>query len=108
MTKAIGRPKGSKNRSTILREEMQEQALTLFRDGAEKAVMNIMGKIHEGDLETSKWFVDKILSKAPTKSDAEEGGQSDEPFTVNINIVPSANHGEALEGEVVDVQVESN
>lgn len=70
-----GRPKGSKNRITLLKQEMEEG----FRDGSQAKVASILNKVldmaMDGNVQAMKWVWDAHISKASHSEDKTAGAK---------------------------------
>lgn len=68
-----GRPKGSKNKTTLIRKEMEISALEELQKDSVKVLQKAVELALEGDTSMIKLVSDKILPNA--KVDTEKGGQ---------------------------------
>ena len=93
-----GRPKGSKNRSTILQEAIRGNfERSLKRNFAD--IMKVMiEKAKEGDVQMIKLLMDKVL---PNAQNEREQKVSDFGIQIVINDMKSI-ESKPIEGEIVD------
>jgi hypothetical protein len=80
-----GRPKGVKNKSTLLREAMAQGFDVMVKRDFKKVVSAVMTKAIEGDLQAAKLILDRIVpvSKAVDSESVKKKGDG---LSVTINI----------------------
>lgn len=96
-----GRPKGSKNKSTILREAMENKTDRMLSREVPKVLKVVIAAAIKGDMSAAKM----ILDRAVPVIKAGEGGDGGLQGGINITITNlTADHGKTetvIEGEVV-------
>lgn len=104
-----GRPKGSKNKLTLLKEMVLQNAETMVLEDFEKIVAATLKLAKEGDSTCLKIIWDRII---PSKRAVDERGDGKEDkLNISISIegmsVTSVG-GEAVDGEFTEVVVEED
>jgi hypothetical protein len=97
-----GRPKGSKNKSTILREAMESKTDRMLSREVPKVLKVVIDAAIKGDMSAAKM----ILDRAVPVIKAGDGNESALGGGINITIKNlTADHGKTetvIEGEVID------
>lgn len=107
--KKAGRPKGSKNVITVLKEAEMKRLMSMatshMMEHLPKLVKSLVDKANDGDMQAMKMVLDRII---PTRKAVERVGLTERP-SVQINIstgaLPTGPFGhiqEVIDGEVVD------
>jgi len=95
-----GRPKGSKNKSTILREAMQAKCEGMLTSEVPKVLEVVLDAAKGGDLQAAKMILDRAIPVHKATDGAKEGkGQ----ITIQIEDLRDPYAGER---KAIDVQVE--
>ena len=97
-----GRPKGSKNKSTILREAMENKTDRMLSREVPRVLKVVIDAAIKGDMSAAKMILDRAV---PVKK---AGDGTDQAFAGGINITiknltaDSMNTETVIEGEVID------
>ena len=96
-----GRPKGAKNKETLLQEVLVTNSTNLMVKSLEKIVKAVIEKANEGDLAAAKMILDRII---PTKKAQDiNAANGDGKFIVNVNVEPmSGSVGTTIEATRID------
>ena len=101
----MGRPKGSKNKSTILRESAIERCLKQASDiavaSAAEVVQAMVDKARKGDTAAAKLILDRII---PARRSVDEMTEKNPVISINIT-ASEVQHGQTFNqrtGETVD------
>ena len=100
-----GRPKGSKNKATLLREGEIEKALKLCEGHAAleapKIVMAMAEKAKQGDVAAAKLILDRVM---PAKRQVDDRNANISGITINITSTKGLQDGNhPIEGEAVEL-----
>jgi hypothetical protein len=79
-----GRPKGSKNKTTLLTEQIQRSLLEGLEGEAESLLRVALEKAMKGDRVLLKFFLERFLPAASASPDGDKGGSS----TIQVIINP--------------------
>jgi hypothetical protein len=97
-----GRPKGSKNKSTVLREAMENKTDRMLSREVPKVLQVVIAAAIKGDMSAAKMILDRAV---PVKK-AGDGSDMAAAGGINITIKNlTADHGQTetvIEGEVID------
>ena len=97
----VGRPKGAKNRSTLVKEALKGQFEDLLATEGKKVFMAVVEKAKDGDMTAAKLLLDRILPV--TKAvDINAGELSKGGITINIESL-SANISEP-DSQPIDIE----
>ena len=91
-----GRPKGSKNKSTLLVEAIKGDFFKIAKTQAPAVFAKLTEKALEGDVACMKIFIDKLLPNATDAQDALKRGD------LGINIVISDMKSVNIEEKVIE------
>ena len=96
----LGRPKGSKNKSTILREAMLTKTDRMLSREVPKVLDVVIKAAVAGDMAAAKMILDRAV---PVRK-AGDGAESAPLTGINITIknLTAGNHETVIEGEVLD------
>lgn len=99
-----GRPKGSRNKATILREKMERKVSIKLSKAGPKVVDKVVDQaIKDGCRQSQKMILDRI---SPTKK-AEDGNERGAAnVTINIKTLTRDNVDEVVNGVVIDGEAE--
>lgn len=104
-----GRPKGAKNKLTLLREAVKAKAENMVLDDWEEVVETTLEMAKGGDTTCLKILWDRVI---PSKRAIDESGNSSDKMNVTINIgglevksVMGERQPDPVEGEFVDITV---
>lgn len=95
----LGRPKGSKNATTILRERMVDKSTKQLAKDLHKIVKVVQDKAEEGDLTACKMIFDRFFVVVK-QTDGEDNSKASQ---INIIVQGTEQAPKVIEGEVVDV-----
>jgi len=95
----MGRPKGSKNKLTLLRDTIKENAETELLSGFMEVVAATLALAKEGDPTALKIVWDRIL---PSKRAIEEVTGKEDKLSINISIEGMAVDHAAVGGGVIE------
>ena len=101
-----GRPKGSKNKLSLLREAVLESAENIVLNNFEDIVRSTVELAKQGDATALKIVWDRII---PAKRTVEEKVEGEDKLNISISIVGmevSEIGGEKVKSDVVDAEFE--
>jgi hypothetical protein len=99
-----GRPKGTKNATTIFKEAVLQGAEEVFLENIEKITQVVCQKAVEGDLTAAKMVLDRVV---PVKKAVEFGTKDGKDLGINIVVKAleeTVKKGELLEHEIIDAE----
>ena len=91
-----GRPKGSKNKTTILKEVIDKNITAQFAEFAEEAAGHLMSGVRERDATCTKIFWDRVM---PSQKAVEGERQSAPLITINVSGMENVPEAVIIENE---------
>jgi hypothetical protein len=97
----LGRPKGAKNKSTLLREAMQQKADRLLSKEVPKVLAVVIAAAKAGDMSAAKMILDRAVPVKKADDGAEDSGKQLVSITIQNLTSPHETSGVTINGEVV-------
>lgn len=93
-----GRPKGSKNKTTLFKETMARGFERSLRQNFQEVLGAVIKKAKDGDMKAAKLLLDRVVpvSKAVDMNELKKGG-----LTINISVGEMNQSPEIIEGTIV-------
>ncbi len=97
-----GRPPGSKNKTTLLREAMQNKADRLLSKEVPNVLRVVVDAAKKGDMSAAKMILDRAVPVRKASDD--DGGKGSGGVTITIKnlTAPDGNSETVIDGEVVE------
>ena len=108
MPKAVGRPKGSRNKITLLKLMAEESVRSKNVDRMLEVCEKIIEDALNGDRDCRKLVWQSIMSKSGTDQNQTSGAvpeiviRSDKPPEVHVNAPKGGEDARVIEGEIVE------
>ena len=98
-----GRPKGAKNKSTLLREAMQSKADRLLSKEVPKVLAVVIAAAKAGDMSAAKMILDRAVPvKKADDGDGDNGNKLVQITIQNLTSPYEGKPGVTVNGEVID------
>jgi hypothetical protein len=96
----LGRPKGAKNKTTLVREAVQAECTDILYKGAPKVIQAVIEQAQGGCKASQKLVWNSLIANKKAAEDGKGGG----PATVTINIegIPSQQEKVAIDAEIIE------
>lgn len=98
-----GRRKGSKNKSTILREAMQEKTSIRLSKQTPKVLQVVLDAAKAGDLQAAKMILDRTI---PIRKASEGEDNANTSVHITISNLTRENVAESLQGVTLEGELE--
>jgi len=98
----LGRPKGSKNKSTLLREAMQQKADRLLSRKVPKVLEVVIAAAIAGDMSAAKMILDRAVPVKRADDGTADEGKAIVQITIQNLTAPEQPTGVTINGETTE------